>query len=81
MVGHRRTDSSTSTASAASGASATPTATTVAIPKQPTKQTQDIYVLIEVARERRREWNRSDDNDKVQLSMEMSDLIYQGCVY
>ena len=33
--------------------------------------------MIEVARERRREWNRSDDDDKVQLSIEMPDLIYQ----
>ena len=74
MVGHRRTDSSTS---AASATSATSTATTVAIPKQPIKQSADIYVLIEVARERSRAWNRSDEDDKVELSMEISDLIYQ----
>ena len=77
MFRHRRTDSSTSTASAVSAASAASTATTVAIPKQPTRKTPDLYVLPEVARERKREWNRSDSDDKVQLSMEISDLIYQ----
>ena len=33
--------------------------------------------MIEVAEERRREWNRSDDDNTVQLSMEISDLVYQ----
>ena len=77
VVGHRRTDSSTLTASAASAASAVSTATTVAIPKQPTKTSPNMYGLIEVAKERRRVWNRSDEDDKVQLSMGISNLMYQ----
>ena len=34
--------------------------------------------MITVARDRRREWNLSDDIDKVELSMEISDLIYKS---
>ena len=42
-----------------------------------TAKPQDIYVLLEEAKERRRLWNRDDDFEKVQLSMEISDLIFQ----
>ena len=34
--------------------------------------------MITVATDRRREWNLSDDIDKVELSMEMSDLMYKS---
>ena len=74
--GHRRTDSATSAASATSAISATSTATTVAIPKQMRKQI-DIDILIKVAKDRRREWNQSEDIDKIELSMEISDLMYK----
>ena len=37
----------------------------------------DIYILLAEARERRRLWNNSDDIPKIQLSMEISDLILQ----
>ena len=76
-LGHRRTDSSTSTESVVSATSGVSTATTVATPKQPAKKPPDLNVLLEVAEGRRRDWNRSDSDDKVQLSMEISDLIYQ----
>ena len=46
VVGHRRSDSAASTASAASAASAASTASTAAIPKQPTKKPQYIYIYI-----------------------------------
>ena len=74
--GHRRTDSSTSTISAVSAKSATSTASTVAIPKQ-MRTHIDIDVLIGLATERRREWNLSDDIDNLELSMEISELMYK----
>ena len=33
--------------------------------------------MVEVAKEHRREWNRSDTHEKVILAMAISDLIYQ----
>ena len=42
-----------------------------------TANPRDIYVLLEEAKDRRRLWNRDDDFEKVQLSMEISDLIFQ----
>ncbi len=42
-----------------------------------TANPQDIYVLLAEAKDRRRIWNHSADFEKVQLSMQISDLIYQ----
>ena len=84
---HKRSASGASTESATSGVSATSTATTVAIPTVPTVPTvaipqqisssKDLQILLDVARDRRREWNKSNDVAKVRISMNISDLIYQ----
>ena len=71
---HRRSDSETSTASAVSAASAVSTATTVAIPKQMRAQI-DIDIVLAAALDRRIAWNKSNDIDKVEISMEISTLM------
>ena len=73
---HKRSDSGASTASATSAASAASTATTVAMPKQMREQI-DIDILINLAKDRRREWNKSEDIETIELSMEVSDLMYK----
>ena len=73
--GHTRKDSTGSTISAESARTAASTATTVAMPQK--EVPSDIDQLIEVARVRRRILNLRQSDEEVQLSMEISDLIYQ----